>query len=280
MTDATASGEQRRPSTSRMNSESSQIRPINNRSTSMDKLKRENKNQQETPQENRNSVLVTSDPPNSTKAKKKPRKLALRNAQPKIIAPALAEEKSTGVETKEASLDSRVSALESEYRRLHKRTDSNTVDIGRLQALKITPDFPISKEPTEHAKVEAFPTEQDYHRADSTSPLGDERKETHLADLQRVEELSDEEIETIPRPVGAAVGGTLDQNRSVALKGSYKIPLPPTLSTDDVRAVQSGLAAAGTVAREIATAMRGSRFGSGSGPNETRQKNNETSTSF
>lgn len=62
----------------------------------------------------------------------------------------------------------------------------------------------------------------------------------------------DDDIETIPR----LDGGPVAEQRSVALTGNYKIPLPSTFSTDDVRAIQSGIAAAGTVAREITAAIR------------------------
>jgi hypothetical protein len=46
--------------------------------------------------------------------------------------------------------------------------------------------------------------------------------------------------------------------RNVALAGSYRIPLPPSLDTADVRALKSGVAAAGSIAREISAAFRGS----------------------
>lgn len=227
---------------------------------------------------------ATSDLPQEAKARRKPRKLALRNAQNYITPPATANSKSSGVEiqeAKETSLDLRVSTLESEYRKLHRRTNSNTVEIGKLQAsTRTVPDTSTGDTPRLD-KIEPSPEENEIHQmqVDSTSPSAEKSGNPHPVDLSRVEELSDEEIETIPRSAAPAIGGpAADQNRSVALKGSYKIPLPSTLSTDDVRAVQSGLAAASAVAREIATAMRGGRSGNDSVLNETRQENRGTGT--
>jgi hypothetical protein len=227
----------------------------------------------------KSSIPATSNPPQEAKVKKKPRKLALRNTQPSISLPAPLENKSIGVETKEISLDSRVSTLESEYRRLNRLTNSNTVEIGKLQATtKLPQDNGSPKEETQATKDKAFSRLQDVQQASPPILPDHKSKEPRAVDLNRVEELSDEETETIPRSEGPTVGGQTDQNRSVALKGSYKIPLPPTLSTDDVRAVQSGLAAASTVAREIATAMRGSRSGNRSVSNEIGQEQRGTST--
>jgi hypothetical protein len=48
------------------------------------------------------------------------------------------------------------------------------------------------------------------------------------------------------------------QSRTVNLTGNYKIPLPSTLSTDDVRAIKDGVFAAGSIAKEITAALRGS----------------------
>jgi hypothetical protein len=270
--------DQGRPTTSRKNSEGYRSQPIKTRSPSMDKVKREIAlNEAFTVDEG--SVPASSDPPQEAKAKKKPRKLALRNGQASSSLPAPLDDKSIGVETKETSLDSRVSALEYEYRRLNKRTNNNAFEIGKLQATtKLAPGTETSKEEMLAIKAKAFSHQQEVQLASPAISPDHKSKDPHPTDLNRVEELSDEEIETIPRSEDPAVNGRLDQSRSVALKGSYKIPLPSTLSTDDVRAVQSGLAAASSVAREIATAMRGSGSGNRPVPGETGQGQRGTST--
>jgi hypothetical protein len=45
-------------------------------------------------------------------------------------------------------------------------------------------------------------------------------------------------------------------NRSVTLSGSYRIPLPSSISLEDVRNVQSGITSAAVIARNL---MEGAR---------------------
>lgn len=222
---------------------------------------------------------TNSDSLQEPKAKKKPRKLAIRNAKASYTPSPLAKDNSIAVDRKESSLDLRVSTLESEYRKLHKRTNSNTVEIGKLQAsTRTAPDISTRDRPQE--KQDPNPERQEIRQlqVDPTSPSVDQDRISTPKELDRVEELSDEEVEKIPRSTAPAIGEPTEQTKSVALKGSYKIPLPSTLSTEDVRAVQSGLAAASTVAREIATAMRGGHSRNDSVLNENGQVNRATGT--
>ncbi|TLD29965.1 hypothetical protein E2P81_ATG06618 [Venturia nashicola] len=208
---------------------------------------------------NSEAGVTTSCPPQEQKAKKKPRKLAIRNSHALITPTLPSDNKMIDVETKERSLDSRVSALESDYHKLHKRTKSNTIEIGKLQAsTKTAPNLSIEDRPQD--KTEPSPDEKTSQQlqVDSFNPSADPNRHPYPSELDRVEELSDERIETISRSTAPAIGDLAEHN-SVALKGSYKIPLPSTLSVDDVRAVRNGLAAASSVTREIATALRGGR---------------------
>jgi len=267
-----------RPMMSRKNSEnvrSQSFKP--GTSLSMEKSKRETTSK-DALTINEMSTPANSDPPQETKVKRKPRKLVLRNPQASTSLLALVDDKSTGVETKEISLDSRVSVLEQEYRKLNKRTNSNTSDISKLQATaRLTPETGVPKQESSSTRVKASSQQQEVQQSNPATHLNRNSKDPLPTELKRVEELSEEEIETIPRSEQPAVGDRADENRSVALKGSYKIPLPSTLSTDDVRAVQSGLAAASTVAREIATAMRGGGSGSRSVSNDTGPGHGEAS---
>lgn len=54
----------------------------------------------------------------------------------------------------------------------------------------------------------------------------------------------DEDVEDIPTH-------RVENNRSVTLSGSYRIPLPATVSIDDVKTIQSGVSAAQNVARRV-----------------------------
>lgn len=262
------SSEQRRPTASRTNSESLRARPANTRSTSMDKSNRQ-VNSTGSLQASTHGGPAPSGPLQEPKAKKKPRKLAIRNNN------------SIEVETNETSLDSRVSALESEYRKLHKRTNSNTAEIGKLQAsTRTAPAMSKGDRPQTIGDASFEEKEIEQLQVDPASPSADQYRSTRPIDLNPVEELSDDEIETIPRPTAPAIGEPTERNQSVALKGSYKIPLPSTLSTDDVRAVQSGFSAASTVAREIATAIRASRSRKDSALNETEKDKEGPGTSL
>ncbi|KAE9993020.1 hypothetical protein EG327_006802 [Venturia inaequalis] len=272
------SSEQQRPTASRTNSENLRARPVNNRSTSIDISRRDIVPDDSMPI-NLKGDAAASNPLQEPKAKKKPRKLAIRNTQASITPSLPSDKKSIDLETREKSLDIRVSALESEYRKLHKRTNSNTIEIGKLQAsTRTAPDISIEDRAQDKTQSSSEEKEVEQVQIESASPPADHYRNPCSTDLNRVEELSDEEMEIVPRSTAPAVGELPEQNRSVALKGSYKIPLPSNLSTDDVRAVQSGLAAASTVAREIATAMRGGRLRKDSAVNEAGQDKRGTAS--
>jgi len=93
-------------------------------------------------------------------------------------------------------------------------------------------------------------------------------------------ERDDDEPENVPRYEDEGADLRLGQQRTVSLTGNYKIPLPSTLSTDDVRAIKEGVFAAGSIAKEITGALRGTHsadafavdgdgFGGGGGGAET-----------
>jgi hypothetical protein len=266
---------QRRPSTSRKNYEGRRSQSTKTKSPSIEKVTGDMASD-ETFTVGRGSVPAISDPSQESKAKKKPRKLALRNHQASSSTSAPLDEQSAGVETKGTSLEARVSVLEHDYRRLNKRTNNNTLEIDKLRAsIKLAPVTETIKQEISAKKVKALSNEQGVQQASSGISLSNDPQPTVL---NQVDNLPDEEIETSPRTEEDAVDRGLDKSRSVALKGSYKIPLPSTLSTDDVRAVQNGLAAASSVARELAIAMIGGGSGNrpvtgGTGP---RQKGTGT----
>jgi hypothetical protein len=57
-----------------------------------------------------------------------------------------------------------------------------------------------------------------------------------------------DDVEEVPRLSGPAVEGDKD-SKAVTLSGSYRIPLPASVSMSDVRNIQSGIASAHAVAR-------------------------------
>ncbi|OSS44675.1 hypothetical protein B5807_10565 [Epicoccum nigrum] len=66
-----------------------------------------------------------------------------------------------------------------------------------------------------------------------------------------------EHVEEIPRDRPAAERPGVD--RQVTLSGSYRIPLPATLNPEDVKTIQSGVAAAQNVARSFLDQRRANR---------------------
>jgi len=64
-----------------------------------------------------------------------------------------------------------------------------------------------------------------------------------------------DDVEEVPRLDGPAVEGDKD-GKAVTLSGSYRIPLPASVSVSDVRNIQSGIASAHAVARGFLDARR------------------------
>jgi hypothetical protein len=171
-------------------------------------------------------------PATPAKERRKPRKLVRNTPSSSPMPKTPGSEGDNTPEPTNDSLETRLQKLEQKYQNINKRLDTNAREIGRLQA---------STKPTKPAPKPS---------ADTSTLPSTPQESTRKQKADVIEE--DDDIETIPR----LDGGPVAEQRSVALTGNYKIPLPSTLSTDDVRAIQSGIAAAGTVAREITAAIR------------------------
>lgn len=197
--------------------------------------------------------------PGEQPKRRKPRKLVRRSKVP-VNLPDSPSTQMEGTWMAQVNLDSRINRLEEQYHQLHKRLDTNAVEIGRLQATTKSQKSTTSpldtitrtSSGTATPKTTALSTQQDVLH-NTTKALvsleGASRKQHRGA--------SDEEIEEIPRSEGPKCENT-SEKRTVSLTGNYKIPLPAALTTEDVRAIQSGITAAGSVAREITAAIRGS----------------------
>lgn len=64
----------------------------------------------------------------------------------------------------------------------------------------------------------------------------------------QIDDDGEEDVEDLPREDTSSSAGN---NRHVTLSGSYRIPLPASVSVDDVRNIQSGVSAAQNVARSF-----------------------------
>jgi hypothetical protein len=180
-------------------------------------------------------------PKSASKRRHRPTKLELRsNKKPKteqteqteqmeqmeqsIIQPIPHEFSALG-----SPIEHRVTALEQRVDGLDDRLDDAVLQLNQLE-IKTT-------------------KAQRRRRARKPKPLvtesahGDDEMSTNEAD-----------VEEIPRTSGPE----LEQNskKPLVMRGKYTVPLPPTVSREDVQTVQQGARVATTIAREIHTAFR------------------------
>ena len=124
-------------------------------------------------------------------------------------------------------LDARVNRLEQQVQNMNRRLDNTILEISRLQSA------------TQSPRIAQF----QQSRSGTSTPVLAEQYE--------------DDVEHVPRREGEGSERRPEQQRMVSLTGNYKIPLPSALSTDDVRVIKEGVFAAGSIAREITTALRG-----------------------
>ena len=192
----------------------------------------------------------------SPRQRRRPRKL-LRNpgSSSGIGSPSVGQDE---------AIDARVNRLEAQVHTLSRRLDSTAIEIGRLQSAQSPRNTsladdnlstanalrggvaPVQAEMMRNAQSATAALE----RANPTFPRGTANA------LVVAAAADDADVEEIPR--GTLPGARLEASRSVSLTGNYKIPLPSKLSTDDVRAIKDGVFAAGSIAKEITAALRGS----------------------
>jgi hypothetical protein len=189
------------------------------------------------------SAEKEANPNTPVKERKKPRKLVRSTPSSPTVAKTQGEQTNAS-DSADTLLETRLQKLEQQYNNINKRLDTNAREIGRLQA-STKPPKPAGKSQTDAADISTNTYQEPSQNTISSLERTSRRQKDEV-----VEE--DDDIETIPR----LDGGPVAEQRSVALTGNYKIPLPSTLSTEDVKAIQSGIAAAGSVAREITAAIR------------------------
>lgn len=164
------------------------------------------------------------------------------------------------------ALDFRVNKLEAQVHTLSRRLDSTALEVGRLQSLSSPRSSTFPEDITSTPQRSSIPPVQaDIMRNAQTATANLERVNPSFPRsssnaLVLAAAASDPDIEEIPRPdmPSSSSAESPVQSRTVSLTGNYKIPLPSTLSTDDVRAIKDGVFAAGSIAKEITAALRGS----------------------
>jgi len=196
----------------------------------------------------------------TSQARRKPRKLLRTTTSP------------PGPSTStDPGLDARVNRLEQQVQSMSRRLDNTVQEISRLQSSTQAPQFQRSRSGASTPQRLAAPTQLQTEilrnaqlatvtleqRAQPSVPVGT------VASSAVVLAERDDDVENVPRYEDGGVERRPGQQRTVSLTGNYKIPLPSTLSTDDVRAIKEGVFAAGSIAKEITAALRGAHSADG-----------------
>ncbi len=203
-----------------------------------------------------------------TKPRRKPRKL---NKEPtpvptqnvaSPIKPATKETDATANAELEA-LKSRVRGLEAKVEQLYSSTESKAARSprrrgkGRKGSSSVQPPI-VDSTPDTTSKVTEI-NEEDEEVIENLVRLEGELRvarhdlEAYRPRPSRTRSQDTDDIEEIPREgIGLEdVDNSKSNNRHVTLSGSYRIPLPTSVSMDDVRTIQSGVSAAHNVARSF-----------------------------
>jgi hypothetical protein len=138
----------------------------------------------------------------------------------------------------DAPVDESVTFIGHRVEDINNHLESTTLDVSKLQSGRSGPSGHTGPNLRTIDEAEASHTPRTY--SDSEIDMQDD---------------SDSEIEEISRPEPA-----LEQSGAtpLVLRGNYEVPLPQGISTHDVRNVQRGAAAAGSIARTITSSFRSS----------------------
>ncbi|KIW09239.1 uncharacterized protein PV09_00165 [Verruconis gallopava] len=187
------------------------------------------------------------------KERRKPRKL---------------ERRSVVLEEPVVTLDTRVERLERQFQALSSRVDAvEDRQMRRPTTMTYRRSSSTSTRATSAPRARrrtAAPQPGAAAAASSMGPrpsLADQLRESQRLRRIAQRQRRGETIEEVPR---ADLTSSLERTRQVALAGQYRIPLPSSLTAEDVLNLKNGLNAAGSIARSLASALTSSRDG-GSG---------------
>lgn len=213
--------------------------------------------------------------------RRKPRKL---NKEPTSTTPALASKDTAPLEAPTATeieaLKSRVRGLEAKVEELYKsgsldRPGRSPRRRGKGRKGSSQQQVPTLSSGSNKAKVTDVVDDDDVEEIGRGNAVDDEddqddelvrlegelevarqdlaafRPRTRRSNTNsktQVDDDGEEDVEDLPREDTSSSAGN---NRHVTLSGSYRIPLPASVSVDDVRNIQSGVSAAQNVARSF-----------------------------
>lgn len=191
------------------------------------------------------------------KERKKPRKLEVR---------------SVVIEEPVITLDTRVDRLERQFQALSSRVDN--VEVRQVRRTTASSSYRRSSSastratsgPRHRPRPKSSLTTTTTSNANGPS-LADQLRESHRLRKtsrrhQRQPPTADDTIEEVPRSA-LTTTTTNSATRQVALTGQYNIPLPASLTAQDIQNLRSGLTAAGSIARSLAGVLTARGDGSG-----------------
>lgn len=179
----------------------------------------------------------TAEPP---KAKKKPRKLERRSVQLQVPV---------------ATLDTRVERLETQFEVLNARVEA----VENKQTRRV----PVSYRRASSTSTRATTASRTApgRRGSTPRPAPRQARPSLAEQLRQSQQLrksaqkgtsDDDAVEEIER---GNLSSLQARQRQVALTGQYNIPLPANLSAEDIQNLKSGLTAAGSIARSLASVL-------------------------
>jgi hypothetical protein len=183
-----------------------------------------------------NIATVDAQTPERTPARRRRPKKGASGAQPVGEAP----KQEHGLTTEIEALKDRVVGIEGQLKELLLRTPPKT------------PRRRLRREKTNEVQDTEDDSRGDVKRLErelslARQELEDLRNEASRADPE--DQMDDPEVEEISRTSEPAVASAAPG--AVTLAGSYRIPLPTSVSEDNLRAVQRGIASAQNIARNF-----------------------------
>ncbi|PVI01422.1 hypothetical protein DM02DRAFT_344363 [Periconia macrospinosa] len=208
----------------------------------------------------------------ASRPKRKPRKLNREPAPDKSTAPTpttattVNSTSSPAAAAELEALKSRVRGLEAKVEELYTSTGTRPGRSPRRRG-KGRKGSSATQVPTLASTAAPTPVENEEELADEELTRLEDELEDARRDLmlhqphtrprtKRSTSEDTEYVEEIPREGGRTV---TTGDRQVTLSGSYRIPLPATLSMDDVKSIQNGVSAAQNVAKSFLDQRRASQ---------------------
>ncbi|EON68452.1 hypothetical protein W97_07662 [Coniosporium apollinis CBS 100218] len=205
--------------------------------------------------------------PTTPTPRRQPRKLnrpaaAAQCPSPSGPEPTQSQQQSNGgvpADDELEALKNRVKELEAQVQELYTRPVVPKPPRKRGQGRKkqeaeelqrLQEELEAARKELEAVRLVGHGTPKGTSKSKADEPAQGESQQPGAVAEAREDEESDDDAETILRSSPPAISPQSD--REATLSGSYSVRLPPSLSMNDVRAIQNGVTSAGNIARTLA----------------------------